>query len=239
MHHSQLLTASHATRIACALVVAAIAILWIGAYTDLDRALADAMFDPLARRFPWRHAWWAERFAHEIVKQVLTAIGVGAMVATAWDLMSRNRLPPWWRLRLRIIALSALLVPLAIALLKQASGSHCPWDLEIYGGVQPYVRLLDPMPAGVKAGHCLPGGHVSSALWMVSFCVFWLPHRPRVAFACAAGMLAFGFELGWVQQLRGAHFLTHTLWSMWIASAIIAGLMAGSGKLARYTAQEN
>ena len=172
-------------------------------------------------------------------QQVLTAIGVGAMVATAWDLMSRNRLPPWWRLRLRIIALSALLVPLAIALLKQASGSHCPWDLEIYGGVQPYVRLLDPMPAGVKAGHCLPGGHVSSALWMVSFCVFWLPHRPRVAFACAAGMLAFGFELGWVQQLRGAHFLTHTLWSMWIASAIIAGLMAGSGKLARYTAQEN
>jgi membrane-associated PAP2 superfamily phosphatase len=33
--------------------------------------------------------------------------------------------------------------------------------------------------------------------------------------------LGFGFLLGWVQQMRGAHFLFHTLWSMWISSLII------------------
>ncbi|UUZ57577.1 hypothetical protein LP419_13670 [Massilia sp. H-1] len=27
--------------------------------------------------------------------------------------------------------------------------------------------------------------------------------------------------IGWIQQLRGAHFLTHTLWSMWIACALV------------------
>jgi membrane-associated PAP2 superfamily phosphatase len=30
-----------------------------------------------------------------------------------------------------------------------------------------------------------------------------------------------GLGLGWVQQLRGAHFLSHTLWSAWIAAAIV------------------
>lgn len=230
MHHSQLLAPQHAARIAGALVIAALAILWIGKYTDLDLMLADAMFDPVARRFPWRHAWLAERFGHEILKQVLTVAGIGVILTCAWDLVARRGLPPWWRVRLRIVALSAILVPLAIGLLKQASSSHCPWDLDLYGGLQPYVRLLDAMPAGVEAGHCLPGGHVSSALWMVSLCVFWLPLRPRAALACVAAMLAFGFALGWMQQLRGAHFLTHTLWSMWIASAIVVALIAGSGR---------
>jgi len=27
--------------------------------------------------------------------------------------------------------------------------------------------------------------------------------------------------VGWMQQLRGAHFLTHTLWSIWIAVLIV------------------
>ena len=33
--------------------------------------------------------------------------------------------------------------------------------------------------------------------------------------------LLFGLGVGWVQQLRGAHFLTHTLWSGWIACALV------------------
>ena len=56
-----------------------------------------------------------------------------------------------------------------------------------------------------------------SALWLVALAVFWLPHRPRMAAAVGGVMLAFGMAVGWMQQLRGAHFLTHTLWSMWIA----------------------
>ncbi|WP_374709539.1 hypothetical protein [Massilia scottii] len=35
-------------------------------------------------------------------------------------------------------------------------------------------------------------------------------------------MLGLGFALGWVQQLRGAHFLTHTLWSMWWTCLIVS-----------------
>lgn len=106
-------------------------------------------------------------------------------------------------------------------MLKSQSIHHCPWDLQRYGGYAPYLRLFDSLPDGVKAGHCFPAGHASSGLWLAAFFVFWLPSRPRMAcFMFMVGLLP-GLMLGWVQQLRGAHFLTHTLWSAWIASLLI------------------
>lgn len=221
-----LLPAPRARRLALFLLAAAVAILWLGAYTDLDLRLANAMFDVRTGTFPWRHAWLTERFGHGLLKALLTAAGAAAVAVSAWDALTRRTLPDWWRLRLRVLALSAILVPSATAMLKQASASHCPWDLERYGGTQPYFRLLEHMPAWVEAGHCLPGGHASSALWLVALAGFWLPHRPRTAAAVALAMLAFGGAVGWLQQMRGAHFLTHTLWSMWIAAAIVSALLS-------------
>jgi membrane-associated PAP2 superfamily phosphatase len=55
----------------------------------------------------------------------------------------------------------------------------------------------------------------------VSLCVYWLPGRPQGARLAALTALLFGGLVGWMQQLRGAHFLTHTLWSIWLASAVV------------------
>jgi membrane-associated PAP2 superfamily phosphatase len=212
--------------IAAWLVASALAILWLGAATDVDLALADAMFDPV-RGFPWREAWVATSFSHGIVKAVLVVLAMLSIAAAGWDLARPFvRWLPLTRLRMRALALSAVSVPLVISMLKKASASHCPWDLARYGGVEPYLRLLDALPWNVTAGHCLPAGHASSALWLVAVSVFWLPHSPRKALAAASAALALGFALGWMQQLRGAHFLTHTLWSMWLACALVTLVLA-------------
>jgi membrane-associated PAP2 superfamily phosphatase len=207
------------------LILSGIVILWIGNYTNIDLALADAMFDRASGTFPWHHAWLAERFNHDILKTILQVSGVTAVALAAWDWA---RPQPYWtaqrRVGLRVLALSAILVPTCISVLKHFSDSHCPWDLQRYGGREPYVRLLEMLPAGVSPGQCLPGGHASSALWLVALAVFWLPHRPRMAAAVGGLTLAFGLAVGWMQQLRGAHFLTHTLWSMWIAVVIVGVL---------------
>jgi membrane-associated PAP2 superfamily phosphatase len=112
---------------------------------------------------------------------------------------------------LRVIAWSAALVPLVISLLKQNSDAHCPWDLARYGGAQPYVRPFDTLPLHALPGHCLPAGHASSALWLISLAVLWLPGEERKAWRAAGTALALGLAVGWMQQMRGAHFLTHTL----------------------------
>lgn len=133
------------------------------------------------------------------------------------------------RTRSRIVALSAVTVPLVISLLKHYSVLHCPWDITNYGGFAPYLRLLDPVPPVWQAGQCFPAGHASSALWLAAFAVFWLPDRPRRALLVFACGLSGGIFLGWVQQMRGAHFLTHTLWSAWIAAALILCLIRYCG----------
>ena len=214
-------------RILIGFVASAALILWIGAFTDLDFALARAMYDTSSHSFPWRDTWFAEAFNHRFLRALSWALAAGVALAVAWDAASRGgRLTPWWRTRLRMVAMAAVLVPLTISGLKYLSASHCPWDLLDFGGTERYVRLLQAVVPGTPAGHCLPAGHASSALWMMSVMVFWLPHKPRTAALVGVGMAVIGFGVGWVQQMRGAHFLTHTLWSIWIASAIVGLLCA-------------
>jgi membrane-associated PAP2 superfamily phosphatase len=221
-------------RAAWLLAASALLILLIG-MGDIDLLLADLMFDFHVHEFPWQHVWLTEAFGHGTLKTMLTVLGALPIAACVWDLWRgarrRRALPEWWRLRMRLMSLCVILIPLVTSLLKRASRSHCPWDLERYGGYQPYYRLLEHMPRWVEAGHCLPGGHASSALWLVGLAVFWLPHNPRKAADVALCALGFGAAVGWMQQMRGAHFLTHTLWSVWIACAVLAALLAANKAL--------
>lgn len=218
----KLLSARQAMLICAGLLATGLIILWIGLSTDIDLMLADRVYNAGLKTFTWRHAWLTETFSHVILKTLLTLGAAYFVAAAAWDTWRpRARVHALDRLRLRVVGVSAVLVPLVISILKQKSVAHCPWDLARYGGTEPYLRLFDALPLGVHAGHCLPAGHASSALWMVSLCVYWLPGRPQGARLAALAALLFGGLVGWMQQLRGAHFLTHTLWSIWLASAVV------------------
>lgn len=222
-----LLSARALRRLTIMLVAGALAILWLGRCTDLDLMLADAVFDAQRRVFPWRDAWLTVTFNHVIVKQLLMLLALGIVgyaLVDAWR--PRAGLSALGRLQLRTVAMSAVLVPAVTSALKHLSTSHCPWDLLRYGGEQPYVRLFGTAPAATLPGQCLPAGHASSALWLVALAVCWLPERPSRARAAALLAIGAGATVGYLQQLRGAHFMTHTLWSIWIASTIVVALIA-------------
>lgn len=205
-----------------ALSASAALILWLGQCTDVDVRLADMVYDHTRGVFPWQHAWFAEQFNHVILKALLSCLAGAAVVMALWDTWRpRAHWTPARRLGMRVLGMSAISVPVVVSLLKRASTSHCPWDLERYGGHAPYIRLLELMPAGVDPGHCLPGGHASSALWLIALSAFWWPEQPRRALGVGALMMAFALGVGFIQQLRGAHFLTHTLWSAWIACVVV------------------
>ena len=224
---ARLLDMRSCARLAAALAVAALLIYAIAECSDADLVLADWLYDRAAGVFPWREAWLTTTFGHVLLKSGLTVLAVilvaMAAIDALWPLALLDR--AFSRLRLRVAACSAVLVPLATSLLKQASNAHCPWDLARYGGGEPYVRLFEALPAGTLPGHCLPAGHASSALWLVSLAVWWLPGPGLRAWRAACLALAPGLALGWMQQMRGAHFLTHTLWSAWIACAIVLALI--------------
>lgn len=242
---ASLLDTRSAAWMAACLGLAALAIAALGHWTNLDLWLADLYYDRALGAFPWRESWLTVTFSHQIAKGVLTLLALvligAALFDAAWPQPLLDR--PLARLRLRVLAWSAFLVPSVISLIKQGSDAYCPWDLARYGGSAPYVRLFDALPDGVLPGHCFPGGHASSALWLVALAVLWLPGGARKAWRAGAAGLGGGLLLGWMQQMRGAHFLSHTLWSAWIACAIVlllvvvlqarAARLAASGDTAR------
>jgi membrane-associated PAP2 superfamily phosphatase len=125
---------------------------------------------------------------------------------------------------------SALLALASISLLKHVSRTSCPWDLAEFGGHASWIshwawRLRDGGP-----GRCFPAGHASAAFAFVSGYFVLRGVSPRQARAWLIGALAAGFVLGAAQQLRGAHFMSHTLWTAWLCWTIawIVDLAAGS-----------
>lgn len=202
-------------------------ILFIGQYTDVDMMLAEMYFDPARNLFPWNDTWFARDLMHGYVKNVIVWAGYLVMIAALVDLIvPLFGMSALQRMRLRIIALAAALEPALILTLKGRSNMHCPWGIDRFGGSHPYLRLLDVIPDGWQAGHCFPAGHASVAMWLPVLAVLWLPDDPRRATFVFFGGIGAGFLLGWVQQMRGQHFLTHTLWTMWLASALVVALIA-------------
>lgn len=212
------------------LALSALGLLWLFHATRLDLVLAAPYYDAVNHTFPWRYAWVTKYFIHHRIKEALIVVGLAIW---ALALYARRRRVPrfmvgrqrrWWTL-----AWSFVLVPTVIAVLRHFSSMHCPWDVLDFGGYAPYFDLLDSAPAGVRAGRCFPSGFTATGAWLLAFGLLWYPeHRLR---SVLAGMLALAvaFGLGWAQQMRGAHFLSHTLWSLWVGWAVILAIHAGCG----------
>ena len=187
-----------------------------GADLWLTRQIADGA------GFAWRDAWLTRHLLHDGGR--LFAFGLLAVgLADVWWL-SRRRGPSraeraWWT---AVVFVSLLAVPA----IKQLSATSCPWDLAEFGGVAAYVPHWQLGLADGGPGHCFPSGHAVAAFVFFGLYFLWRGHRPRLARAWLAGTLLLGLAFGAAQVLRGAHYLSHVLWTAWICWALAAGASA-------------
>jgi len=200
----------------CVWIALAIAIVWLANATALDLALADQQFDFTQHSFTQKHAFFYETVMHVYAKQLFTVIWL-ALLLLAWlpERLLGHRLSTATRYKLRWIVLLALLNAIVVSCLKHQMPHACPWDIVRYGGSAPWVPTFTSHPA-LEAGHCFPAGHTTSGVWLSALGLLWLPQAPRKALLVTIAGLAVGFALGWAQQIRGAHFLSHTLTSLWL-----------------------
>jgi membrane-associated PAP2 superfamily phosphatase len=49
----------------------------------------------------------------------------------------------------------------------------------------------------------------------------FLVDKPRWAKAALCVALVFGTAMGWSQMMRGAHFLSHNLWTLWVVWVVL------------------
>ena len=97
-----------------------------------------------------------------------------------------------------------------------------------YDGAQPYVPIFE-FAAPKNLGKCFPAGHASAGYSLVSL-YFLAKHSawpsPHI---WLLGALFLGLILDIDQQLRGAHFLSHGLWTLIIAWATTLLMFAWYG----------
>ena len=117
---------------------------------------------------------------------------------------------------LLFLFLASVSGPGLIAFLKGSTHIYCPWSLKVFGGDKPYIHLLDTVDSSLSVGHCFPGGHSGGGFAFICLYYFFIVVKPKYRFYG----LGLGFFIGTVfaltQEMRGAHFLSHDIFSLFI-----------------------
>lgn len=164
--------------------------------------------------FALREHWLLTSGFHEGGRMAAWALLLGLSVAVWWPVGALRRIDQAARIQLVVTALLAVLL---VGVLKATSATSCPWDLSVFGGVARYQSHWSaPGQADGGSGHCFPAGHASSAFAFLGGYFVFRRTAPRLARRWLLATLVAGAVLGLAQQIRGAHFMSHTLWTGWL-----------------------
>ena len=174
------------------------------------------------------HAWTlqsnplVEGIIHEGGRQASKWAWIAVAVCLLLALASRTFAS--WRMPLTYLLLSTLLATLLVAVLKRGTHMDCPWDLLRYGGEKVYYGLFSRRLAGMGSADCFPAGHASAGYAWVALYFFFLATRPRWRWWGLGAAMVLGMVFGIAQQLRGAHFLSHDLWTLMLCWLVALSL---------------
>lgn len=197
--------------------------------THVDLVLADRFYDFAAGIWPARNSWWAEWLIHKRGRDLVAVTASFSFIA--WVLsfqVARLRPMRWTALYLLLtICLGTGLVTLG----KDLTGRHCPWDMERYGGSVPYTRLFEGNPPSEKKGRCFPAGHAAGGFSLMGLYFVMRDRRSGLARLGLATGFILGSIYGYAQMARGAHFLSHTVWTAAVCWFAALGLYLGFRRL--------
>lgn len=196
--------------------------------TGLDAWLADRWFALGGGAWAFRDHWLAYDLIHHHGKQMIIAFAlllIALLVSGSWSEAIRP-----WRRRISYLLLCMLVLPGLVAFAKHASPVYCPWNIARYGGEQPFRHLFDYSLG--SGGHCFPSGHASGGFALIAVYFAALGAVKRPALYLLPGLLVgWTFALG--QQARGAHFLSHDLWTLgfcWFGALVLFLLTRPAGR---------
>jgi membrane-associated PAP2 superfamily phosphatase len=200
--------------------------------TGLDLTISRLFGD--ASGFAWRDQWLFAVVLHEGAKWLAWAIG-GLLLVGIWRPLPFARACPkgmrvWW------LATTLACVAL-IPLLKQFSLTSCPWSLTEFGGTARYVSHWAFGQADDGPGRCFPAGHATTAFCFLAGYFALRDSAPTAARWWLLGTIVFGIVLGMTQVVRGAHYVSHSMWTAWWCWALTVALLHATRLRARLRAR--
>lgn len=191
-----------------------------------DEWFADRLYAWQGHRWALRLNFITEQLIHKLGRDLSTAAWLG--VLAAWIVARTRPGLSRWRKPLAYLAISTLWATALVAWIKSWSNMDCPWDLARYGGDRVFVGLFGLRPIGLPRGVCFPAGHASAGYAWMALYFFFLGTRPRLRWLGLSAGAVLGALFGLSQQLRGAHFMSHDLWTAaicWLSALGVYGLM--------------
>ncbi len=187
-----------------------------------DQWLADRIYGWEGQRWSLRNDYVIQALLHDDAQAAsrIAWFGVVMLWASAWLVPAMQPL----RRPLLYLMLSILLSTAIVAGLKRWTHMDCPWDLMAYGGHKAYFGLFSARPAALSASGCFPAGHASAGYAWVALYFFLRRVKPALRWWGLAAGLALGLVFGLAQQLRGAHFMSHDLWTLmvcWVVALLL------------------
>lgn len=210
-------------RVVLAMLVLAFALVTVLQWQGLDLRLADSLYRWQGETWRLRHDSLVATLLHRRAQQLTQFIYVLTLLGAIGARYS-PRLRGWRRRLWYVVgAMSACyaIVSLGKALLPVP----CPWDLVRYGGYLQAGHWLQWQTTGQHVKGCFPSGHATGgyALFAWYFAARDAGRR-RIARCMFVGALGTGMAFGLVQQLRGAHFMSHDIAAAALCWALCSGL---------------
>ena len=192
-------------------------LLWLLTLLKIDLIIADWLYAIEGNSWSLRGAWFTKTLIHEGGRQLsfaVTLVVVG-LIAASMFFQGLKR----FRSGLSWLLLSAVISAAVINLLKQFTGVECPWNLERYGGDALWRGFWDSVGNGGE-GQCFPAGHASAAWAWIGIYFLAASAWPARRWMVLGVIVFTGVTFGVGQQLRGAHFLSHDLVTIYICWSV-------------------
>ena len=201
--------------------------------TAVDSALADLIYQWEGNKWHLKNNWITAILIHKGGKYL--SITMLLLVLTLLTISHFFTVLAGWKSRFLYLLTSTLLGTITVSLVKAISHISCPWDFTRYGGTLDYLSLMEQL--WVRNGsQCFPAGHASAGFAWVSLYFVGLHASASWRFCALIFALLLGCIFGISQQLRGAHFLSHDVWSFgicWVVSFICYEVMLKPYELTR------
>lgn len=195
--------------------------------TTIDLRVQDLFYDPVRGWAVDAQAPLSRMVFYQGPKWVLVVFvaGLALCIAAPEALAGRLPLTP---LQAGFVLTCIVVAPITAWFIKRHTGVLYPCYVQRYGGTEPYRTLLESIPRvpGRVRGRGFPAAHCSGAFALMS--LYFVMPGPLRWLGLALGLVA-GWVVGLYQMLKGVHYLSHTIVTMFLVWTIILALSRAFG----------
>ena len=195
--------------------------------TTIDLRVQDLFYDPVRGWAVDAQAPLSRMVFYQAPKWVLVVFvaGLALCIAAPEALAGRLPLTP---LQAGFVLTCIVVAPVTAWFIKRHTGVLYPCYVQRYGGTEPYRTLLESIPRvpGRVRGRGFPAAHCSGAFALMS--LYFVMPGPLRWLGLALGLVA-GWVVGLYQMLKGVHYLSHTIVTMFLVWTIILALSRAFG----------